>query len=388
MSRSGLIREMIKEEWRTHSTLYKGRNFAFFPVMMFLITFAFAYATTNYSTLGPEPVGTAITIISAFLGLAVGNLGFSSRDAMKNVLGDTNFLVYSSRTLPVSKKTLLTDFIIKDLIYYTVMFLLPIALGGLLGTGYQIFSNIALILPLFTAGIIASFILARVSIERPSLSILNFERIERLEPMADKSLIDLLRSSGGIMKVLFSLGLLTAFYWYVVLYFPVTQVLLNNPLISYSVMIGLLNLTVYNWLNRFDSLGDYLHLPLDKRRILTGKEEAYMAVSIPLTVALISISYLFYPQHYFIALATGIAMTLYNLAVAIYTTGIEPNTKLFDTWVFIKYMMLQNIVAAPLLVLSVVYSIQIQWIYMGILSFAVISSLVYLHFRDTGRDRF
>ncbi|MFB6114859.1 MAG: hypothetical protein ABEK04_01095 [Candidatus Nanohalobium sp.] len=378
----GLIKRMIKEEWRMHSTLYKGRSFAFFPVLVFLFTFAFAYATTKYSALGPEPVGTAIIIIAGFLGLGIGNLNYSGRDAWKNVLGDTSFLVYSSRTLPISRKKILTQLVAKELIYYSVLFLIPVAAGGLIGTGLAVVRSAALMLPAFIGGIIGGLLLARLSIGGFSLHLLDFERIEVLEPLADKSLLDVVRSSGGVFKIFFSLGLLTAFYWYVVLFFPMTRVLLNNPLISYSVMIGLLNLTVYNWLNRFDSLDDYLHLPLEKKRVLTGKEEAYMAITLPLTVLLITVSWWFYPENYFISLATGVACTIYNLAVAIYTTGLEPNEKLFDTWVFLKYMFLENLVAGPLLALSIVYSPSVYPVYIGILTFAVLVSLIYLYYKD------
>ncbi|MFB6180933.1 MAG: hypothetical protein ABEJ93_03575 [Candidatus Nanohalobium sp.] len=383
-----LFKQMMKEEWRMHSTLYRGRSFAAFPLLVFAFTFTFSYATVNFSTLGSEAVGTATMIVSLFLGLAVGSLGFSSRDAMKNVLGDTNHLIYSSRTLPISKKKLLADFLVKDLAYYTILFLAPLAAAVLLGTGLKAASSLLLIPPLFLTGIATTFILARVSVDRPSISILNFEKIEALEPIADKSLIDIFRSSGGLLKIFFSLGILTAFYWYVVLFYPAAELLLNNPLISYSVMIGLLNLSVYNWLNRFDSLEDYLYLPLDKRHVLTGKEEAYMVLTLPITILLISVSYLFYPQHFFISVATGIAATLYNLAAAIHTTGLKPNEKLFDTWTFLKYMVIENVVAAPLLALSVIYSYPNQYIYMAVLCFAVITALLYLRQRDTGRKEY
>ncbi len=380
-----LIKRMIKEEWRMHSTLYKGRSFAFFPVLVFLFTFAFAYATTEYSTLGPEPVGTALTVIAAFLGLGIGNLNYSGRDAWRNVLGDTSYLVYSSRTLPISRKKILAQLVAKELIYYTGLFLLPVALGGLIGTGFQITIGAALMAPAFIAGIVGGLVLAQFSLDGPSLHLFNFERNEFMEPVADKSLMDVLRSSGGFFKIFFSLGLLTAFYWYVVLYFPMTQVLLNNPLISYSVMIGLLNLTVYNWVNRFDGLEDYMHLPLSRRKILSGKEEAYMAITVPTTFVLITVSWWYYPQHYILSLATALGMTLFNLAVAIYTTGLEPNDRMFNTWTFIKYMLLENLVAGPLLALSIIYTPALRPLYMGILGFAVVSSMAYLYYTDEER---
>lgn len=383
----GLVKRMIKEEWRMHSTLYKGRSFAFFPVLVFLITFAFAYATANYSTLGAEPVGTALIAIAAFLGLGIGNLNYSGRDAWKNVLGETSFLVYSSRTLPMSRKKILGQLVVKELIYYTVLFLLPVALGGLIGTGFQIATGAALMVPAFLGGIAGGLALASVTLNGPSLHIFGFGRLEGLEPVADKSLMDVLRSSGGVFKIFFSLGLLTAFYWYVILYFPVTGVFLNNPLISYSVMIGLLNLSVYNWINRFDGLDDYLHLPLSKRKILSGKEEAYMAITVPTTFLLITVSWWFYPEHYLISLATGIAMTLYNLAIIIHTTGLQPNERMFNTWTFTKYMILENLVAGPLLVLSIIYTPALRPLYFGILGFAVVAAMAYLYYTDETRRK-
>ncbi|MFB6174747.1 MAG: hypothetical protein ABEJ87_02095 [Candidatus Nanohalobium sp.] len=380
--RPGLVKRMIKEEWRMHSTLYKGRNFAAFPVMIFLFTFLFAYATTNYSTLGSGSVGTAVMIVAAFLGLGIGNLNYSGRDAWKNVLGDTSYLVYSSRTLPISRRKIIAQLVVKELAYYAGLFLVPVGAAALIGTGFQVVFGVAMMLPAFLGGIAAGLVLAQFSLDGPSLHLFNFDRIRELETVADKSLMDVLRSSGGIFKILFSLGLLTAFYWYVVLYFPMTRVLLNNPLISYSVMIGLLNLTVYNWLNRFDELDDYLYLPLGKKKILTGKEEAFMAITMPLTVVFISISYLFYPQHYFISLATGISATVYNLAVAIYTTGLEPNERLFNTWTFIKYMILENLVAGPLLALSIIYSVTVFYVYIGVLMLAISVALIYLYYKD------
>jgi len=382
MSDKGLVKRMIKEEWRMHSTLYKGRSFAFFPLLVFIFTFAFAYATTEYSTLGAEPVGTSIVVVATFLGLGIGNLNYSGRDAWKNVLGDTSYLVYSSRTLPMSRKKILGQLVAKELVYYSVLFLLPVALGGLLGTGFQIAMGAALMAPAFITGILGGLLMAQFSLDGPSLHLFNFERTEFLEPVADKSLMDVLRSSGGFFKIIFSLGLLTAFYWYVVLYFPMTQVLLNNPLISYGVMIGLLNLTVYNWVNRFDGLKDYMHLPISRRKILSGKEEAYLAITVPTTFVLITVSWWYYPQHYVLALASAIGMTLYNLAVAIYTTGLEPNDRMFNTWTFVKYMMLENIVAGPLLALSIVYSPALRPFYMGVLGFAVLVSVFYLYYTD------
>ena len=374
-----LVKRMIKEEWRMHSTLYRGKSFAFFPVLVFLFTFIFAYATTQYSTLGHEPIGTTLTALAAFIGLAIGNLNYSGREAWKNVLGDTNYLIYSSRTLPISRKNILTQLIAKELIYYTTLFLAPVALGGLLGTGLQTTKSILLMIPAFLTGIIIGLTTAQITLKKSTPKLIDYRKLNFLKPVANKSILDILRSSGGIFKIIFSLGLLTAFYWYAVLYFPFTQIFLNNPLISYSIMIGLLNLTIYNWLNRFDNLKDYKKQPLNKTKILNNKKQAYLTTTIPTTIILITLSAIIYPQHYILSLTTAITMTIYNLAIAIHTTGLKPNNKMFNTKTFTKYLLLQNLIAGPLLATSIIYTPKLQNTYLTILTITAIVSTTYLY---------
>jgi len=47
----------------------------------------------------------------------------------RNLLGDLTLLVFTARTLPLSQDRLLGIFVVKDLVYYAILFLLPMALG-------------------------------------------------------------------------------------------------------------------------------------------------------------------------------------------------------------------------------------------------------------------
>ncbi|MFB6182446.1 MAG: hypothetical protein ABEI78_00120, partial [Candidatus Nanohaloarchaea archaeon] len=234
-----ILKEMLKEEWRMHSTLFKGRSFALFPLLIFLFAFIFSYISFNFSTLSVSILGSFFVGLSFFLGLGVGSLGFSSSDAVKNILGETNYIVYSSRTLPVSKKSLIMIFVVKDLIYYILMFLTPLSIGFLVATNFIALTKAALILPSFFAGLSLSLVLTLSSLQIPGLKIVKLKDKWFISPLADKSVKDIVRSSGGVGKILFSLVILTGFYWYFVLYFPFNVVFLNNPLLSFSVILGL-----------------------------------------------------------------------------------------------------------------------------------------------------
>lgn len=363
---------MIKEEWRMHSTLYRGRSFATFPLVVFALAFSATFITGNYSALKTSTIGATLEGLALFIGLAVGSLGFSSRDAMKNVLGPMNLLVYSSRTLPISERKLLLDFLIKDVIYYSFLFLAPLTLGVLLPTGTSLLSSAVLVPLMFLGGLLASFLIARSSLRIPSRRLLSFEKTRKLGALTGKSILDLSRSSGGLLKVLFSFSVLFGFYWFAVLYFPITELFLTNPLLSFSVIVGILNLSVYNWVNRFDAASDYAHLPLDAERLLEAKKRAYLAIGVPLGTAFITASYFFYPGMLLLSIITGALTTFYTLGIASQLTKLSPNEKLFNSWVFTKYLFANSLVTIPLLILSINYN---STIFLGALLLVFVASL-------------
>ncbi|QSG06877.1 putative membrane protein, predicted permease [Halapricum desulfuricans] len=123
-----LLRAMIEEEWRLHADLFGGRRFGAFPVAVAAIA---AGAFWLLSAVGTNPVTIAAGLhaLVGFFGLQVGTIGLVGRDAMRDVLGDVTLLVFSSRTLPVSRRRLLATFVLKDLLYYSALFLAPIALA-------------------------------------------------------------------------------------------------------------------------------------------------------------------------------------------------------------------------------------------------------------------
>jgi len=120
--------EMLREEWRLHNQLFRGSHFSLFPVFICLLV---GGAVKLLAVTGTEPgtVFAGLHALAFVFGLHTGSIGFVGRDALRNLLGDLTLLVFSARTLPLSQRRLLGLFIVKDGLYYAVLFLLPIALG-------------------------------------------------------------------------------------------------------------------------------------------------------------------------------------------------------------------------------------------------------------------
>ncbi|EHK02295.1 hypothetical protein HRED_04884 [Candidatus Haloredivivus sp. G17] len=137
------------------------------PIDIKILTYLGARLVTNFSTAPITDLGLLISAFGFFTGLAAGSIGFSSNDAAKNVLGDDNFIIFSSRTLPVRKSRLVLDFIVKDLAFYTGLYLLPVASAATLAsTELAIYS--AYMMGLFLVGLTLSLIAANSAVKIPS----------------------------------------------------------------------------------------------------------------------------------------------------------------------------------------------------------------------------
>ena len=124
---TGLFARMVREEYRLHAELFGGR-FAMFPVVVAALSTAGVWLLGLTGT-PPETVAAGLHGLVFFFGLQVGTIGLIGRDALRDVLGDVTLLVFSARTLPVTWRRLLATFLLKDLLYYSVLFVGPVAVG-------------------------------------------------------------------------------------------------------------------------------------------------------------------------------------------------------------------------------------------------------------------
>lgn len=121
---------MLTEEFRLHTQLFGPRRFLAFPIFTAILVGVGVWLLSLTGT-SVEAIVAGLFVLVLFMGLQVGTVGLVGRDAMRNVLGDMTLLVFSARTLPISRRRLLGVFLAKDLVYYVILFLTPIAIGFL-----------------------------------------------------------------------------------------------------------------------------------------------------------------------------------------------------------------------------------------------------------------
>ncbi|MFC7046079.1 hypothetical protein ACFQH6_12230 [Halobacteriaceae archaeon GCM10025711] len=173
-----VFRAMLREEWRLHATLFGGRRFALFPLTIAGLVLAGGYMLAR-SGLDAATIHAGTLAFALVLGLQTGTVGFESDDAVENLLGDVTLLLFSARTLPLSPRTLVTVFLVKDVAYYAVLFLLPLSVGATLGpvlaagaVAGSIGASLALwpaTVVAFTLGVGGSLLASGVLVRRPAL---------------------------------------------------------------------------------------------------------------------------------------------------------------------------------------------------------------------------
>jgi len=141
---SYLVRLMLKEEYRMHSTYSSRRMFLMFPVIVTL--FSFAIGVTSQRLLEATPLSEAIMFLhlSAFLyGLGVGAFGFLGAQYLERRHGQRNYVVTMPAILPMSFRRTFLGMYVRDALFYIALVLLPMVIGLTLSvpfTGFRLTS--------------------------------------------------------------------------------------------------------------------------------------------------------------------------------------------------------------------------------------------------------
>ena len=137
---------MMKEEWRVHSTMFGSLSFALFPVMIFGIAFMGSFLLPLFrAAVPPGYLAIIIHAIFLLLGIMVGGFGLLGVEVMNRRFGQASLLSYSARSLPISEKEIFCTFVVKDTVYYLILWVLPFIAGFTLASP---FISVPLSLPL------------------------------------------------------------------------------------------------------------------------------------------------------------------------------------------------------------------------------------------------
>ncbi|WP_265107924.1 hypothetical protein [Halosolutus halophilus] len=124
-----LFRVLAREEWRLHTRLFGGWRFVLFPVVIALLAGLGGVALLANGTTTTTVVA-GLHVLALGFGLYSGTAGFVGSDMLENVFGDLSLVLSSSTTLPIGRQHLLGLFLLKDALFYGVVFVLPTAIGA------------------------------------------------------------------------------------------------------------------------------------------------------------------------------------------------------------------------------------------------------------------
>ncbi|MDK2973860.1 MAG: hypothetical protein PWP08_231 [Methanofollis sp.] len=121
---------MMKEEWRIHSTMFGSLSFALYPVLIFAIAFMGAFLLPLIRPILPFGDLALVThALFLLLGLMIGAFGLLMNEVMERRFGQSSSLAYAARSLPLSERFIFLNFVVKDTVYYFVLWVLPFVAG-------------------------------------------------------------------------------------------------------------------------------------------------------------------------------------------------------------------------------------------------------------------
>jgi hypothetical protein len=456
-----LFGQLVREEWRLHATTFGGRRFAAFPGFVALV----AAGTTTFFALGGADASLLLAglhVVVALLGLQVGTVGLVGRDAIEDLLGDTTLLIYAARTLPVAADRLVVAFVLKDVLFYAVLFVLPLAVGTL---PLVYFGAVALsrlpVLFLTTAGMFALGVGASLALvglytrSRPAtlgvagalvaglvlrggtlLSVTPYQlwvdptalavagslglpvvlvaagtalfrfdgrRVSRTAPdrfrplhrrlgrlddsgALSKSLLDVSRSSGGVVKLLFSQGLVFAVLAVLLTYLPDVVPVRPAPGLTVATILALGTFTTYNWLFQFEDERFYRRYPVPLETVFRAKLAAFCLLALPIGLAYLVLGgWLFGLRSLLVGAAVFVPLSLYVFGVTGYVAGFGPTELLFDTPTFALFTAATMAVLVPLVVLAIALPLAPLDLSIAAVAVACLAGVVgYLLYRRAG----
>jgi hypothetical protein len=434
-----ILKSMVKEEWRVHSSIFGSGMFAMFPVLIALFTFGFSFFMPMFETIiSIKNIYTLIHYAGLLFGVSIGAFALFGREAMNRRFGQASMVAYSSRTLPVSERRIMLNVVANDVIFYFMLYIIPFFVGfsfaGLFTPAVLAFSplllatitlsflvgmsvvfflstvyvhsgrffvalmvvggafllllgnlvlNIDLVsalppLEFFNSGSLAPLIYTILLIIVPTALSMAFLRIEipssvrhvrnslvRLSGLFGrlfddshflaKDWLDLQRSEGGIGKIFFSFIFPLVLIWAMLYIFSgLFSISLAAIFLAFSVLVGALSSSIYNWLTEYDIFSSYAFLPVRVSDVIKGKLKGYLILDL-MSVAIIAGAAALTGQLAYLPLGlfTFAIISAYSVSVTVFLAGLSPNVLIYSAKTFLSY----TILIVPCLVLAIISSL-------------------------------
>ncbi|ELY96966.1 hypothetical protein C482_14384 [Natrialba chahannaoensis JCM 10990] len=125
-----LFAALLREEWRLHTQLFGGGRFLTFPLLIAVLTAGATVALVETGT-AASTVVFGLHVLALGFGLYSGTAGFAGSSMLENVFGGLSLVLGTAATLPLSRRRLLGIFLVKDALFYAVVFVLPMATAAI-----------------------------------------------------------------------------------------------------------------------------------------------------------------------------------------------------------------------------------------------------------------
>jgi hypothetical protein len=432
-----IFKSMIKEEWRMHSNIFGNRGFALFPLFIFLFTFFVSLILPIFREIFTyAQIALGMHYFFLLVGGMVGAFGLMGREFMNRRFGQASMIAYSSRTLPVSQRVIFANFLVKDIVYYFILYVLPFIAGFALaaelvpsgsfrlpGTLFTLLLTLSLSFmiglslvfflstvyahsgKLFISGLLvitvflllifgnldselfyslpslsfflapsgSQLLLSLLLITVPSALSLIFLKVDfpqakksfpnsfskicgylgsyRFAPFIAKDSLDLKRSEGGVGKIIFAFLLPAALIW--MLLSALGKVIpILNPLTLFSLILGILSSSMYNWLTEYDIFASYVFFPLRVSDMIKSKLNSYFILNLIPFAILTLIALKKEPAALLPSLLLYLSISVYMVSILVYLTGLSPSINLYNGKTFAIYAL--SII--PILLISIILS--------------------------------
>lgn len=432
VSNTLLLKWFIKEEYRVFQTLFGGKRLMMFPVTLFILSVLLGSSIPAFG-LSTDASAAIMMVLVGLFGLQTGSIGFEARDTLDNLMGDSERILFSSRTLPISQKRLAGLFLLKDAIVYSGFMILPIFIGIIAGVAFSPFgttgiaigalsllSSYLLVILSFVLGVSVGFVMTTVSYKSlsgvASISILlsivvpvaymgysspstitssnslliallmivgtvvftfiglwqfnitNSKNrvsthrnvlgyisskvgISARSQVIIKTVIDVVRSPGGLWKIIFSTGVVSMtiiFLVQVVKQFMVTGV---SPAFLYSSLFSLAVFPVYTLVYRYDSNEYYSSYPITDQDVKFAKSATYVVLSLLVVGTYYTVATLIQGidvSSYLTGVFVLGSLIIYQLGIFLLVAKDEPLKFLFNGMMFSGYSASLLLVMIPL----------------------------------------
>ena len=186
-----------------------------------------------------------------------------------------------------------------------------------------------------------------------------------------KSLLDVVRSSGGLWKVVFSQGLVFAVLAVLLAFLPDVVPVRPEPGLTVAAVLALGSFTTYNWLCQFDDTAFYLRYPVALGAVFRAKLLGFCLLTLPAGLAFLAVGgVVFGTGTMLVGVAVFPPLCLYVFGVTACVAGLEPTELLFDTPVFAAFTLAMMVVLIPLVVAAIAFRLSPTGLAAGSVAYA------------------